>query len=226
MNEQFHFLDIVFFAMVAAFLILRLRSVLGKRTGNERPPQEWRRGPAGPAPSVPDNVIDLARARKPAEPALPEGPVGDGLRAIMAADPDFTPNDFLTGARAAFEMIVGAYAAGDRQALKPLLADDVYRRFVEAIDTREKAGETLENELISIRAADIIEARLEGSDAVVTVRYRTEQINVIKDSEGRIVDGDPGSVSDVVDEWTFRRDTRSRDPNWQLAATHSPDDAS
>lgn len=223
MNDGFHAFDIVFFAMVAVFLVLRLRSVLGKRTGNERPPQEW--GARREAPEAgPDNVVDLATARKPADEPLPPGPLGEGVAAIRAADPSFGLEGFLSGARMAFEMIVEAYAAGNKKVLRPLLADEVYGPFAQAIDGRERAGETLESELVGVRKVEAVDVRMAGPMAMVTVRIVSEQVNVLKDAEGRIVEGDPTRVTDVIDEWTFRRDTRSKDPNWQLAATRSPED--
>lgn len=225
MNDGFHALDIIFFAMVAVFLVLRLRSVLGRRTGNERPPQEWgaRREAAKPEAS-PDNVIDLANARKPATEPLPPGPLGEGVATVRAADPSFSLDGFLSGARLAFEMIVESYANGDKKALRPLLADEVYTPFSQAIDARARAGETLESELVGVRKVEAVDVRMEGPMALVTVRFVSEQVNVLKDAEGRIVEGDPTQVTDVIDEWTFRRDTRSKDPNWQLSATRSPED--
>jgi predicted lipid-binding transport protein (Tim44 family) len=220
MNDSFQIIDIVFFAMVAAFLVLRLRSVLGRRTGSERPPPAM----GGPKKASPDNVIDLAAARKPALEPLPAGPVGDGLQAIRSADPDFSVDGFLSGARAAFAMIVEAFAAGEKSVLKPLLSPEVYGGFADAIDARSRAGETLDTELISVRSAEIIEAGLAGTVATVTVRFRSEQVNLIKDLEGRIVEGDPDRVADVTDEWSFARDTATSDPNWQLVATRSPED--
>lgn len=223
MNGDLHFIDIIFFAMVAAFLVLRLRSVLGRRTGNERPPQDWTK--PGPAPADPDNVIDLASARKPALDPLPEGPAHAGLEAIRAADPSFSGQEFLSGARTAFAMIVEAFAAGEKTVLRPLLSDEVYRGFAEAIDNRSRAGEVLDTELISVRGTELVEARMDGSVAHVTVRFRSEQVNLVKDVEGRILEGDPDRVTDVIDEWTFARDTKSPDPNWQLVATRSPAEA-
>lgn len=222
MNDDLHFIDIVFFAMVAAFLILRLRSVLGRRTGNERPPRDW--GAKGGPAATPDNVIDLASARKPASEPIPEGPAAAGLMDIRAADPGFSVADFLSGSKAAFAMVVEAYARGEKKVLRPLLSDDVYGGFAAAIDSREQAGEVLDTELIGIRAATIVAARMNGSMAEVTVRFRSDQVNLIKDSEGRIVEGDPERVAEVIDEWTFARDTRSADPNWHLVATRAPED--
>ena len=219
MNDGFHFLDIIFFAMVAAFLVLRLRSVLGKRTGAERPPEQW------PAPDdAGAAVIDLAaRRRSVAEPPA-ESPVGRGLAAIRAADRNFDLDGFLGGGRAAFEMIVSAFAAGDKAALQTLLAPDVYRHFAEAIDNRARNGETLTTDLVGIRSVEPVEARMDGTFASVTLRIVSEQVNALRDHEGHVVEGSADKVIDVIDEWTFRRDTRSSDPNWALAATRTPED--
>ncbi len=222
MNDGFHLIDIVFFAMVAAFLVFRLRGVLGRRTGNERPPKELGGGLRG-RPN--DNVIDLASARKPTQEDLPEGAVGAGLVSVRSADPSFTIEDFLSGARAAFAMVVEAYAAGEKGVLKPLLSPPVYHGFSEAIDARARAGEVLDTELIAVRSAEIVDAHVDGSVANVTVRFVSEQVNLVKDVRGVILEGDPDRVTDVTDEWTFARDTRSRDPNWQLVATRAPEDA-
>ncbi len=219
MSDGFHLLDIVFFAMVAAFLVLRLRSVLGRRTGTERPPPEAmaRRGTGAPSP---DNVIDLKAVRKP-EP-IPPGPAASGLAAIRAADPSFSPQAFLTGAQSAFAMIVGAYAAGDTGSLRPLLSDEVYRNFAAAIDARRRAGERLETQLVHIRAAEPVEAGLDGRFARVTVRFASDQVNVLHGPDDAVIEGDPRRVTEVVDEWIFRRDLRSPNPNWELVATRSP----
>jgi predicted lipid-binding transport protein (Tim44 family) len=219
MNDGLHFLDIIFFAMVAAFLVLRLRSVLGRRTGTERPPEPLRAATdAGAA------VIDLAARRRSASEPLPESPVGQGLAAIRVADRDFDLDGFLGGARAAFEIIVGAFAAGDKATLQPLLAPEVYRHFAEAIDNRARNGESLTTELVSLRSVDLVEARMDGGFASLTLRLVSEQVNALRDHEGHVVDGSADRVIDVTDEWTFRRDTRSSDPNWALAATRTPDE--
>jgi predicted lipid-binding transport protein (Tim44 family) len=123
------------------------------------------------------------------------------------------------GARQAFEMIVDAFARGDTEQLRPLLADDVYRGFADAIEQRREAGETLETEVVAIKQADAVEARMENSWAHVTVRFVSDQVNVTRDAEGNILDGDPEQLSEIVDLWTFARDTSSRDPNWELAST-------
>lgn len=226
MNGDFHFLDIVFFAMVAGFLVLRLRSVLGKRTGNERPAPNPLARPTGEKAAEPatDDVIDLGRARQPAPEPLPPGPLGEGIGTIRAVDGDFRLDQFLSGARMAFEMVVQAYAAGDLKALRPLLADEVYTPFAAAVEQRRASGEVLISELMGIRTVEAVDARLNGSFAEITVRFVSEQVNAIKDALGRVVEGDPNRVIDVVDLWTFRRDTRSTDPNWQLAATRAAEE--
>jgi predicted lipid-binding transport protein (Tim44 family) len=211
------FIDIVLFAMVAVFLVLRLRSVLGRRTGTER-----RRDLVERAVGA-ENVVSLPERNKPVEgngSAAP-GSVAAGIAAIRAADPTFDPEHFLSGARGAFEMIVGAFAAGDTGSLRPLLSDEVYDRFAEAIHARQEARETLETNLLSVKSADLAEAELNGRTALVTVRFTSDQVNVTRAAGGEIVDGDPERVVEKTDFWTFARNTRASDPNWQLVATRS-----
>ncbi|RAU23704.1 translocase [Paramagnetospirillum kuznetsovii] len=219
MNDGFHFLDIVFFAMVAAFLVLRLRSVLGRRTGAERPPEQW----VGDPEAV-NNVVDLAAAKRSVSEPPNDSPAGQGLAAIRAADRGFDLDQFLGGARAAFEMILGAYAVGDKRTLQPLLAPEVYRHFADAIDARARNGETLFTELVGIRSVELVEARMEGSFAAVTVRMVSEQVNALLSHDGEVIEGSRDRVVDVVDQWTFRRDTKASDPNWALAATSTPEE--
>jgi predicted lipid-binding transport protein (Tim44 family) len=211
------FIDIVLFAMVAVFLVLRLRSVLGRRTGTER-----RRDLVERAVGA-ENVVSLPERNKPVEGngAGAPGSVAAGVAAIRSADPSFDPEQFLVGARSAFEMIVGAFAAGDTGSLRPLLSDEVYERFAEAIRARQEARETLETNLLSIKAADITEAELSGRAALVTVRFASDQVNVTRAANGESVDGDPERVVEKTDFWTFARNTRASDPNWQLVATRS-----
>jgi predicted lipid-binding transport protein (Tim44 family) len=242
MGNGFQFLDIVLFAAVAAFFVLRLRSVLGKRTGHQEPPpsrdafsssrREGEREEPEAEPEA-EKVIPLPDRRDEAaepEPAGREAPAGAaeglpgaGLARIKMADKAFDENQFLAGAKQAFEMIVAAYAEGDTKALRPLLANDVYSDFAGAIEERRKNDQTLETTLVGINEADIVDAELQGRTAFVKVRFRSEQVNTLRDSEGRIVEGDPNAVTKVTDIWTFARNTRSRDPNWTLVATESPD---
>ncbi|MBK1667408.1 hypothetical protein CKO28_05110 [Rhodovibrio sodomensis] len=238
MGEGFQFFDIILFAAIAAFLVLRLRSVLGKRTGHEQRPgqdpfqpsrQRQQQGSDGsdrdtvvPMPGrAEDNGVTDEDLKKAADKA--ETPLSAGLTQIKLADRDFDEDGFAEGAKGAFEMVVNAYAQGDRKTLRQLLANDVYGDFEQAIDEREKAGQTLETTLVNIREAEIIEAELQNRTAFVTVKFVSEQINVLKDAEGNVVEGDAEQVLDVTDIWTFARNTRSRDPNWTLVATRSPE---
>jgi predicted lipid-binding transport protein (Tim44 family) len=228
MESSFPFLEIVLFAMVAGFLILRLRSVLGRRTGHERrrPDPITARTAAEEAR---DNIVPLPDRGRPREREEEEAPssVADagalaGIAQIRSADRSFEPSEFVTGARRAFEMIVEAFAKGDSNTLRPLLSDEVFAQFDGAIRAREEARQTLTTTLVGIREAEIVDAALEGRTAQVTLRFLSEQINVTRDSEGRVVEGDPSAVTAVTDIWTFARNTASRDPNWVLVATASP----
>jgi predicted lipid-binding transport protein (Tim44 family) len=237
------FIEIVILAAVAAFFVLKLRSVLGKRTGHEKRSEfdPFNQSEERPPESGDEKVIQLPdrgngrplsedelfeAAKKQTEEELAEevveGPVAAGLTKIKLADRNFDAREFLAGARGAFEMIVAAFAEGDVKTLRPLLANDVYDDFAGAIKQREENKETLETTLIGILSADIIEAEMQQKTAFVTVKFVSEQVNVTRDSEGRIIEGDPNHVSKVTDIWTFARNTRSRDPNWALVATRSP----
>ena len=119
-------------------------------------------------------------------------------------------------------MIVQSFAAGDVKTLRTLLNDEVFENFSGAIEQREEAGETLETTLIGVKSADVIEARVDGRMAFVVLKFVSEQVNVTKDKEGAVVDGDPNQVTPITDIWTFARNTRARDPNWLLVETRSP----
>jgi predicted lipid-binding transport protein (Tim44 family) len=225
MSDGFPFLDIIFFAMVAAFIALRLRSVLGRRTGHER----RRPDPmTTPTPRAEEKVVAMPERPAPggAEDAglagIRDPAVRSGLTAIRLADKSFDVGRFLQGATSAFGMIVEAFANGDKDSLRPLLAADVFQGFAKAIDDRSRRGETLSTELVSMRKAEAVEAAMSGTRARVTVRFETEQINITRDTKGEITEGDPSRTEQVVDVWTFERDTRSRDPNWQLVETRTP----
>jgi predicted lipid-binding transport protein (Tim44 family) len=231
MSDGFAYLDILFFAMVAAFIAFRLRGVLGRKTGHERPrvdPVSQRTAARGAERST-DNVVPLPEraptpptAEEPVVAGAQDPDVKGGAAAIRRLDPSFEVEPFLQGARAAFSMIVEAYAKGDKRTLRPLLANEVYAQFAGAIDAREQAGHQLTTELVAIRDAEVTQAVLVGTRARVTVKFTSEQINVTRDAQQQVVDGDPRQIETVVDLWTFERDTRSRDPNWQLVETGAP----
>jgi predicted lipid-binding transport protein (Tim44 family) len=237
MHDVFDIYTIIFLAL-AVFIFLRLRSVLGQRTGRERPPydpysaRDKMRPAAEKVISLPNRAAETQKpAEKPADVpaatptdrwngvAAAGSPVAAGLDAIVAADPKFDAKHFVVGARSAYEMIVTAFAEGDRRALKDLLSRDVYDGFDGAIADREKKGNKLETRFVSIDSADITGAEMRGRTAQVTVRFVSQLVSVTRDAQGVVVDGNPDKVTDVTDVWTFARDVSSRDPNWKLVAT-------
>jgi len=229
MGDGIQFLDIILFAAIAAFLVLRLRSVLGRRNGNEEAPKyDPFRKRSAEEPDE-DKVISLPDRGAQGEPqgtgktaeGVEGSPLEQGLTQIQMADRSFEPDSFANGAKVAFEMIISAFAGGDTKTLRPLLSNDVFEDFSGAIKTRLDNEETLESTLVGITEADIIEAELQGKTSFVTIKFVSEQINVTRDAKGEVVDGDPGGVATVTDIWTFARNTRSRDPNWTLVATGS-----
>ena len=217
---EFQYFDIILFAMIAGFLVLRLRSVLGRRTGNERRRDLFPRRAAPVTDSAATLVDADKRVARPAGEA-PADVVAEGLNRIRRADSSFDPAHFIEGARTAFEMIVAAYARSDKAELRPLLSDEVYHRFAMAIDERVGAKETLETRIERLDNIDIIEAELAGRMAHVTLKLVSHQINVTRAMDGSVVDGAPGQPVEKTDFWTFARDTRSSDPNWVLVATSS-----
>jgi predicted lipid-binding transport protein (Tim44 family) len=234
MRDLFDIYTIIFLAL-AVFIFLRLRSVLGQRTGRERPPYDPYSARDTVRGSSNDNVVTLPRTsdaqRPPAEPVEPgdrwKGIVeagsaaAAGLDAIAQEDKSFDGNAFIAGARQAYEMIVTAYAEGDRRALKNLLSREVYEGFEAAIRERESRGETAETRFVAIEKSDIVGAELRGRTAQVTMRFVSQLVSVTRDRSGNVIEGNPEKVTDVTDVWTFARDVTSRDPNWKLVATEA-----
>ena len=220
------FLDLILFAMIAAFLVFRLRGVLGRRTGHERPPPDPHAKRTGESPPK-DNVGDLhdptglVEEDETIAAEDPDDPLAAGVAQVRSADSNFSPDEFCEGAEAAFEKVVQAFAAGDLKILRSLLNDEVYDNFSATVKQREEAEEELETTVIGIKSGDILEVRLEGRMAFVTVKFQSEQVNLTRDKSGAVVDGDPTQVTDVTDIWTFARNTRARDPNWTLVETRS-----
>lgn len=220
--------ELILVAMVAAFLVLRLRSVLGRRTGFERPPQpEGRttnfdpRGATRPADGPAAEALPPATSSRTSR-ILPDPrtPPGQALARIAQVDRSFDPNAFLDGAQAAFGMIVTAFASGDRQTLRALLSDDTYAGFEQAITAREQAGERQRTELRAFNEIAIEAADLRGTIADITVRFVTDQVNMITGRNGEIVSGSD-AITELTDIWTFQRDLTSADPTWRLVATRS-----
>lgn len=205
MGDNLQVLEILVFAVIAGILVFRLRSVLGRRTGLEK-----RRD------------LPFAGAPKPAPPppavALPARP-GDKADELGAG---FDRDAFLKGARGAFEIVVGAFAAGDRGKLQPLLSPDVFRSFSDAIAARERAREKLETRIVAVKSAEIVGTRVEGGTGLVTVKFVSDQILATRSEAGAVLDGDPDHAAEHTDLWTFSRVLRSPDPNWTLIATETP----
>jgi predicted lipid-binding transport protein (Tim44 family) len=241
MNEAFDIYTLLFLVL-AVVIFIRLRNVLGRRTGNERPPYDPYSAPGATKRAGAEGneaVVALPRGRTgraPAEAQMPsaedieerlgrhapkDSPLGKSLTELMRADPGFDPGQFLDGAKGAYEMIVSAYADGDAQALQNLLGKDVFDGFERAIREREGRGEKMESTLVGINKADIIEAEVKNRTAYVTVKFVSEMITVTRDAEGDVVEGDAKKVREVTDIWTFAREINSKNPNWKLVATEA-----
>lgn len=223
----------IIFALVAIFVLWKLRSVLGARTGNERQP------PANPfsrrTVGTNDNkVIPLPGAAPPPMPNPPTvsadrwkpyaeagSKAAEGLDAVAAAEPSFALNSFIAGAKTAYEMIVAGFASDDRPALQRLLDKDVFDSFSTAIAARENRGETMTTEVVSIDQVSVENAALRDRSAQITLRFASKLKTVTRDQDEKIIDGNPDKVVDMVDIWTFARDVGSRDPNWRLIATET-----
>lgn len=231
MNGFFDIYTLIFL-ILAVVVVLRLRSVLGRRTGTERPPFDpYAARDPKPQPT-PETVTpfperaggtqayanDEERWRGVVETG---STAARGLSAIQAADRSFDVRHFLSGARQAYEMIVTAFAANDRKTLKNLLSKEVFEGFVTELSAREGRGEQIESNFIGIDKAEISDAALRDANAHITVRFVSQLISVTRDRDGAVIDGDPKKVSDVIDIWTFARDLNARDPNWKLVATES-----
>jgi len=227
-------IEILFLAGVVAFIAFRLYSVLGKRTGAEQHPydpiNQRERIEARRSAAPEDNVVNLpprprdVPVRAPVvdsiEAKLPVGSaLALGITQLRQVDRNFSPDGFLSGAKAAHEMIARAYADADRRTLKSLLSDDVYRGFDEAIATRERSGAKMEFSLVGLKQATLEEVSLRDRIAEITVKFVSELISATRDAAGAVIDGAAGVVREVTDVWTFARDTRSSDPNWKLVAT-------
>ena len=260
-------IEILFWAVVAVFLVLRLRATLGSRTGYEKRPEDimaarrerdaqrqkeketsTQADPSGPQKSGPQKVVSLEARRTGAEQTAPEppgarasqpeitalhhgklcqkplevnSPLSQGLSALRTKDRHFSSADFLQGAGTAFEMILTAFAEGDRATLKNLLSAEVFNNFDQSITAREQAGHQLDSTLVALSGAEIIAIELQDHRALITVCFISEQITVTRDRDSEIVDGDPGKVSQITDNWSFARDLRSSNPNWELVETHT-----
>jgi len=238
MNEVFDFYNLIFLGL-AIFIFLKLRGVLGRRTGNERKPFDPYSAPEPGknqnANDDNDRVVtlpgrpDIKSKNQEAVDEVPDwskiAPKGSDLEKnlleLYRQDRDFDPDEFLEGAKIAYEMIVIAFADGDRRSLKNLLSREVYDSFASVIDGREERGEIVESNFVGIEKANILEVEAKAKQANITVKFLSELISATRNSDGETIDGDPKKTKEVVDIWTFMRDTSSRDPNWKLVATEA-----
>lgn len=217
---SFPYLDIVLLGMAAVFLLFRLYTVLGRRTGHERQPDDLSRVPDR-APPKEDVAQQPVATRKGPTDMPASGPVARALLEIKLADRSFDSAAFLSGARGAYEMIVTAFAHGERETLRPLLSDEVLATFEGAIKAREDKKQRVEFKFIGIHSARITGAELVNRNAEVTVTFDSEFTMATFDEAGTLVDGDAKGPHTVTDIWTFARDVRAKDPNWSLVATAS-----
>ncbi len=209
---------LILFGAIALFLILRLRSVLGKRVGFEKPPIPPGQMPGfASGPVIDGQVLPAQTGRAVPDP---RSALGGRLMEIVNADANFDPPKFLAGAENAFRVIVTAFAAGDRAALKPLLTDPVFQTFESVITAREAAGERHRTEIKAILSAVIEDAQLIGNQAAIIVRFTSDQVNLTLDKAGNPVTGTE-AVTEIVDLWTFERTLKSKDLTWRLAAARS-----
>jgi predicted lipid-binding transport protein (Tim44 family) len=214
-------LGILLIAMVAGIILFRLYTVLGRRTGNEREAQERLRQIGGASPARSDNVAALPdrSAARPEQQAASGDPLARGLLDIKLADKSFETEHFLEGARQAYQMIVTAFASRDRDTLHPLVSDEVYSAFDAVMHGHEEHSESVSYTFEGFRNVRVVHAEMKGRTAEITVEFAAKFISATTDASGSVVDGDPRNTREVVDVWTFARDTRVSDPNWKLVAT-------
>ncbi len=214
-------IELIILFAIAAFVLFRLKSVIGTRTGYEAPPDYLTRdragGPArqGPQPEPGEEVAEPAIDHPAPEDAKP------ALAAMRQAESDFSLAGFLGGARSAYEMILMAFESGDRDTLRGLLAPDVFEAFDRGISDREGKGLKVDARFIGVRDVRLERATFDPAtgEADLTLRFVGELVTAVRDTEGRVVEGDPNEVRRQTDIWTFSRKMGARDPNWLLAAT-------
>jgi predicted lipid-binding transport protein (Tim44 family) len=222
--------------VVAVVILLRLRGMLGRKTGNERRYDPYAQREQGGTVSTPGKVVPMPTrdtARPPQASSSKEveerirdfmpdsNPAHAGLLEIARQDSGFDPQHFVQGAKAAYEMIVTAFAEGNKKLLKQFLSREVYDGFAEVISERETRGEMVDTSFVGINKADIIDAETKSKTARVTVKFVSQLITAVKNRNGEIIDGDPKQIREVTDIWTFAREVTSRDPNWKLVATQA-----
>ena len=223
--QEIPYADLVILALIAGFILLRLRSVLGSKSGDDF----FSRGPLDRQPETkPEPVIQVdeksLKTKLPEEPdtylaSLGSSPVAETLRQIKARDPQFTATHFMQGAKMAFEMVFDAFVKGDRQTLKLLLSPSIFQQFSRELDNRDAQENKSETTLVSVTARDITQAMLDRNTARLTVHFESEQVTVVRGPKGDIVEGNPSELHHADDHWIFERDVTSKNPNWKIIET-------
>lgn len=224
MNSAFDPLNMILL-VIAAIVAWRLWSVLGTRTGLEKPPIILT--PTTSPPKAENTNTPIDGEILPPEPQKPvwagyaaeNSPLALGLEAIAAKSQGFTAKSFIAGASAAYEMVLEAFAKGDKQTLKPLLSKELLDSFVAEIDKRNAQGQSMKFQFVGVKSADMKRAALNGNKAQIEIGFVSEMISATMDKSASVVDGDDVAIRSVSDLWTFERDVTSRDPNWKLIAT-------
>lgn len=233
MNAVFDIYTIIFLAL-AVFIFAKLRSVLSTRTGHERPPFDPYSGETPKPATLPDKPANIPNRNEEAAPvardaerevpaaerwagiATPGSAVAAGLDAIAKADRSFDARQFLDGAKAAYEMIVMAFAEGDRKTLRNMLGKELFEEFAASLNDREAKGHKMESRFVSLDKAEIKQADLAGSEARITIDFLAQLVSATRDKDGNVVEGSAEALTDVEDLWMFARDVKSSDPNWKL----------
>ncbi len=223
MNDSFQYGDIIFLGIVAAFVLFRLRAMLGRNSGLD-PREMWKNAARNVSQVKNVPFSDRLSKKVSEEDIVPQQLQGNqmvsaGLKAIKAVDASFSTSDFLVGAKIAFEWVLEAFSKGDKDKLRMVLSEERFKHFSDEIDAHKNEDARRETTLVSVLATDITEVFLKGNMASVTIQFTTEQINIMRDKDNKVVGGDPSQIEKAIDVWTFERDVSSRDPNWKIVAT-------
>lgn len=226
MEQAFPYGDLVVLGAIAAFIILRYRSILGKKTGHDMSKPKVKVEPPKPQerviqmPQKEHRAAVVVKAKEDIALAdIDDAEISSALAKMKQTDENFTISDFMDGAKAAFDMVVEAFSTHDKDTLKSLLSKEIYKEFEESISEQQKEKRRAQNTLVSIKKAEITEAEMSKNIATITVRFDSEQINVIVDEEGKVIEGNLSDIHDIEDEWVFERDMKSRNPNWTIIDT-------
>ena len=213
------YIDILILAMIAIFIINRLKNVLGKKTGNEHDiVEKYSRGKANFKESPPDKISKSNQNQKTVNDVFfhNDPKINSDLREIYNQDENFDSKEFLDGSKKAFEFIIKNYSEEKLEPLKKLLSSSIYKDFKSQIDARVKKSQNLDITIIGIKSAEIVNASLKSKIALICVKFSSEQVQVVKDLEGKIVEGDNNQILSIDEKWSFSKNLKSKDPNWTL----------